>query len=189
LRTTTTPSSDTTVSRSARSRASRPIGVALIGTVSKSLSPALRLGWVLCPSALLDTVVAEKAQDDRGSPILEQLALATLIRSGRFDRHLRRMRGIYAARRRSLIDALVEHAPCVELRGLAAGIHAVACLPAGVDERSIAAAAAERSVGLYPMSRYRADRATEPPQLVMGFGNLTEPTITRGIATVADLLR
>lgn len=113
-----------------------PHRVALIGTVSKSLSPALRLGWVLCPPALLDAVVAEKAQDDRGPPILEQLALATLMRSGR-----------------------------------------------------IAAAAAERSVGLYPMSRYRADRATEPPQLVMGFGNLTEPTITRGIATVADLLR
>jgi GntR family transcriptional regulator / MocR family aminotransferase len=120
----------------------------LIGTVSKSLSPALRLGWVLCPPALLDAVVAEKAQDDRGSLILEQLALTTLIRSGRFDRHL----------------------------------------PAGVDERAVAAAAAERSVGLYPMSRYRADRAREPPQLVIGFGNLTEPTITRGIATVGDLL-
>jgi GntR family transcriptional regulator/MocR family aminotransferase len=165
-----------------------PHRVALIGTVSKSLSPALRLGWVLCPPSLLDAVVAEKTQDDRGSPVLEQLALATLIRSGRFDRHLRRMRGVYAARRHALIDALATHAPRVKLQGLAAGIHAVARLPADADERAITAAAAERSIGLYPMSRYRADHVAGPPQLVLGFGNLTNPTIARGIAAIADLL-
>ncbi len=165
-----------------------PHRVALIGTVSKSLSPALRLGWVLCPPALLQTVVAEKTHDDRGSPLLEQLALATLIRSGRFDRHLRRMRGVYAARRRALIDALATHAPSVKLEGLAAGIHAVARLPAGADEREITAAAADRSIGVYPMSRYRSDHVARPPKLVIGFGNLTEPTIARGIATIADLL-
>ncbi len=165
-----------------------PHRVALIGTVSKSLSPALRLGWVLCPPALLAAVVAEKTQDDRGSPVLEQLALATLIRSGRFDRHLRRMRGTYAARRHALRDALITNAPRVKLQGLAAGIHAVARLPAGADEHAITAAAAERSIGLYPMSRYRSDQLARPPQLVIGFGNLAEPTIKRGIATIADLL-
>jgi GntR family transcriptional regulator/MocR family aminotransferase len=165
-----------------------PHRVALIGTVSKSLSPALRLGWVLCPPALLEAVVAEKTQDDRGSPVLDQLALAILIRSGRFDRHLRRMRGVYAARRHTLIDALTTHAPRVKLQGLAAGIHAVARLPAGADERAITAAAAERSIGLYPMSRYRSDQVAGPPQLVIGFGDLTNPTITRGIATISDLL-
>jgi GntR family transcriptional regulator / MocR family aminotransferase len=165
-----------------------PNRVALIGTVSKSLSPALRLGWIVCPAGLLEGVTEEKARDDRGCPGLDQLALATMIESGRFDRHLRRMRGVYAGRRRALIDALGEHAPSVELQGLAAGIHLVGRLPEAADELAIVAAAARRSVGLYPMSRYRADGRTRPPQLVLGFGGLGEAAIRRGIAAVGDLL-
>ena len=165
-----------------------PGHVALIGTVSKSLSPALRLGWILCPPELLDAIVAEKAQDDCGSPTLDQLALATLIRSGRFDRHLRRMRATYQRRRQALMQALANHAPQVQLHGLAAGIHAVASLPASVDEHAIAAAAAERYVGLYPMGRYRIRPQPQPPQLVLGFGALTPPEIDRGITSIADLL-
>lgn len=98
------------------------------------------------------------------------------------------MRATYQARRQALIDALATYAPRVELGGLAAGIHAVARLPPGADERAVAAAAAERSVGLYPMSRYRTRNVREPAQLVLGFGGLTQPSITRGIATIADLL-
>jgi GntR family transcriptional regulator/MocR family aminotransferase len=69
-----------------------PERVALIGTVSKSLAPALRLGWVVCPGRLLESLTEDKRLSDRGSPSIEQLALAALIESGRFDRHLRRMR-------------------------------------------------------------------------------------------------
>jgi GntR family transcriptional regulator/MocR family aminotransferase len=165
-----------------------PHRVALIGTVSKSLSPALRLGWIVCPPAQLDAVVADKQRDDRGSATLDQLTLATLIRSGRFDRQLRRMRAVYATRRQALIDALARHAPAVELHGLAAGIHAVARLPDGLDEHAVAARARERSVGLYPLSRYRALPRDDPPQLALGFGDLSDAQIRRGIATVADLL-
>jgi GntR family transcriptional regulator / MocR family aminotransferase len=165
-----------------------PHHVALIGTVSKSLSPALRLGWIVCPPALIEAVTEDKLRDDRGCPALDQLALATLIESGRYDKHLRRMRGVYAARRDALIEALEEHAPQVELRGLAAGIHLVACLPEALEERAIVDAARERGVGLYPMSRYRADGGTRPPQLALGFGDLTEAAIRRGVGAIADLL-
>jgi GntR family transcriptional regulator / MocR family aminotransferase len=166
-----------------------PDRVVTIGTVSKSLAPALRLGWVICPPAIVEAVASEKFSDDHGCPGLDQLALATLIESGRFDRHLRQMRGVYAGRRRALIEALSEHAPEVELTGLAAGFHAVACLPNALEEGAVVAAARERSVGLYPMSRYREDGGVRPPRIVLGFGDLSESAIRRGIATIGDLLR
>jgi GntR family transcriptional regulator / MocR family aminotransferase len=165
-----------------------PEHVALIGTVSKSLAPSLRLGWVVCPAALLDALTEEKRLSDRGSPGLEQLALARLIESGRFDRHLRHMRRVYAARRDTLLAALRERAPGVPVHGLAAGFHAVAQLRDDADEASIVAEARARSIGLYGMSMYRPSGLTGLPALVLGFGNLTEPAIERGIATIADLL-
>jgi GntR family transcriptional regulator/MocR family aminotransferase len=134
-------------------------------------------------------VAETKELDDRGSPGLDQLALATLIESGRYDRHLRHMRSVYAGKRQALIDALARHAPKLELTGLAAGFHAVVHLPDNAEEQHVVAKARERSVGLYPMNEWRADRGLTPPQLVLGFGNLSEAAIQRGIATVADLLR
>ncbi len=165
-----------------------PDRVALIGTVSKSLAPALRLGWVVCPRRLLDPVMEDKRLSDRGSPTLEQLALATLIESGRFDRHLRRMREVYGRRRDRLVAALAEHAPHVALHGLAAGFHAVASLRPDADETAVVEAARTRSIGLYAMSEYRPGPSSGPPQLVLGFGNLAEAAIGRGIEAVADLL-
>jgi len=165
-----------------------PDRVALIGTVSKSLAPALRLGWVVCPRHLLEPVIEDKRLSDRGSPTLEQLALAGLIEAGRYDRHLRRMRDVYSARRDTLVRALAEHAPRVALHGLAAGFHATARLRDGADERAVVEAARTRSIGLYAMSDYRLGRSSGPPQLVLGFGNLTEAAIGRGIATIGDLL-
>jgi GntR family transcriptional regulator/MocR family aminotransferase len=159
-----------------------------IGTVSKSLAPALRLGWMLCPPRLVEAITGQKVLADRGSPTLDQLTLATLIESGRYDRHLRRMRALYAARRSVLVDALATHAPRVRVSGLSAGFHAVAHLPDGLDEPAVIAAAAARSVGLYGMSGHRSNRATTPPCLVLGFGNLGERAIAEGIATVADVL-
>jgi GntR family transcriptional regulator/MocR family aminotransferase len=166
-----------------------PDRVALLGTVSKSLAPAMRLGWIVCPAALAEAIAHEKDLDDRGSPWLDQLALATLVQSGRYDRHLRRMRASYARRRATLVDALTEHAPQVELHGLAAGFHAVAHLPDSLSEPAVLSAAGARSIGLYGMSRYRSSGAISPPQLVLGFGNLREGAIAQGITTIRDLLR
>ena len=166
-----------------------PDRVFTLGTVSKSLAPAVRLRWVLAPPTLSAAVAEEKLLSDRGTSGLDQLALAALIRSGRYDRHLRKMRGVYARRRTALIAALERHAPGVRLTGLAAGFHAVAHLPESADEDAIVAQALRRSVGLYGMGSFRATRAPAPPQLVLGFGLTGERAIEAGIAAVADLLR
>jgi len=165
-----------------------PERVFTVGTVSKSLAPTIRVGWVLAPPAFAAALAEEKLLADRGTPGLDQAALALLVESGRFDRHLRRMRARYARRRTALVDALTRHAPAVRLTGLAAGFHAVAHLPDGVDEPRVVAEAARRGVGLYGMSGFRVDGATTPPQLVLGFGNLGDRAVAEGIATVADLL-
>jgi GntR family transcriptional regulator/MocR family aminotransferase len=161
-------------------RRPRPVPAVALGTVSKSLAPALRLGWAVVTVALVDDVVAAKLVADRGSSGIDQLALATLIESGRYDRHLRRMRAVYAKRRDVLVEAVHTHAPAVRLTGLAAGFHAVAHLPAGRSEAEVIEVARARGVGLYGMSEYRADRATGPPRLVIGFGNTTESAIRTG---------
>ncbi len=165
-----------------------PERVLSIGTVSKSLAPTLRLGWILCPAVLVDPIADLKVRSDRGSPGLEQLVLAKLIESGRFDRHLRRLRTVYARKRDALVDALAQHAPSVTLTGLAAGFHAVAHLPAGASEAHVVASAQARSIGLYGMSANRASKAPDPPQLVLGFGNLSERAVRTGIEAVGDLL-
>ena len=166
-----------------------PDRVVSLGTVSKSLAPAFRLGWAVVPVALADDVATAKRVADRGTPGLDQLALATLIEAGRYDRHLRRARTEYALRRDALVGALARHAPDVRVTGLAAGFHAVAHLSAGVGEAEVIAAARERDVGLYGMSTYRSTHATDPPQLVLGFGNTSRSAIHQGIQAVADLLQ
>ncbi|MFD9219536.1 aminotransferase class I/II-fold pyridoxal phosphate-dependent enzyme [Streptomyces sp. NPDC060064] len=158
------------------------------------MAPAIRLGWVLCPPALADAVAELKRRHDRGCPELDQLALAALIESGRiesgrYDRHVRRMRTVYAQRHAALVESLTEHAPEVRLTGLAAGFRAVAHLPRGADEQSVITAARARSVGLYGMSPHRSSGATDPAQLILGFGNLGERAVRAGIEATGGLLR
>ena len=159
-----------------------------IGTVSKSLAPSIRIGWMVCPSSLTEAIALEKRLIDRANPEIDQLALATLIESGRYDRHLRRMRTLYSRKRDALVSALARHAPAVTISGLAAGFHAVAHLPEPADEQAVIAAARARSVGLYGMSPFRSSGASRPPQLVLGFGDLSVRSIGDGVAEIGDLL-
>jgi GntR family transcriptional regulator / MocR family aminotransferase len=165
-----------------------PDRVIALGTVSKSLAPALRLGWAVVPPSLVDAAAAAKDVADRGSATIDQLALARLIDSGRYDRHLRRVRAEYARRRTALVDSLAEHAPELRLTGLAAGFHAVGHLADGTDVDALVAQARERGVGLYSMGLNRSTKAPDPPRLVFGYGNTPVRAIRSGVAAVADLL-
>jgi GntR family transcriptional regulator/MocR family aminotransferase len=170
-----------------------PDRVLALGSLSKTLAPGLRLGWMLVPPWLVASVVREKHFVTRGAPALDQLALANLMESGRYDRHLRRMREVYRRRRDVLTEALAEHAPGLRLVGLHAGCHLVLQLPAGVTEDVVAGSALRRGVRVYGLSRYRVDAPTArerhvPEALVLGFGNLNEARIRRGAAVLGQVL-
>jgi GntR family transcriptional regulator / MocR family aminotransferase len=165
-----------------------PDRVISLGTVSKSLAPALRLGWLVAPNRLLAALARAKLITDRGSPTLDQLALALLIESGRYDRHLRRARAEYAARRQTLITALATHAPGLRLTGLAAGFHAILHLPANTPEEQFIQRARDRGVGLYGLGPMHHTANSPEPRLVLGFGDTPQHTIRAGIAAIADLL-
>jgi GntR family transcriptional regulator/MocR family aminotransferase len=165
-----------------------PGQVIVLGTISKSLAPVLRLGWIASPAVLTAPLTEAKRLADRGSPGLDQLTLAILIETGRYDRHLRKMRAEYAARRETLVQTLAQAAPAVTLGGLAAGFHAVAHLPPPATEHAVITAAAQRRVGLYGMSAYRSSHSPQPPQLVLGFGNTGHHAIRAGVVVLADIL-
>ena len=121
--------------------------------------------------------------------MLDQEALAILIESGRFDRHLRRVRDVYRARRDALVAEVEQNLPDASLQGLAAGCHVVLRLPNRVSEDAVVAAARAEGVRVYGLDRYRLGSGPHEPALVLGFGNVTEARIRDGIRVIAGAVR
>lgn len=173
-----------------------PARVIALGSVSKTLAPAIRLGWVLAPARFVERIVEEQRLSSRGAPGLDQEALALLMETGRFDRHLRRVREIYRTRR-DLLAAEVENAFGPDrLQGLAAGCHALLRLPDGTSESAVVATAATMGVRVNGLGQYRfvaadteVDLDPRPAALVLGFGNVSEHQIIRGIDKLAKAVR
>jgi GntR family transcriptional regulator/MocR family aminotransferase len=159
------------------------------GTVSKVLSPALRLGWIAAPPRLTVDIARAKFLEDFATEALGQLTLARFIESGAFARHLRRVRPVYRARRDGLLTALRTHLPSVRPSGEAAGLHLLLRLPPGLAPATVAAAAARHGVQLEQAARYWADRDTAPPALLIGYGVQRESVLARGIEALGTELR
>ncbi|WP_037494148.1 MocR-like pyridoxine biosynthesis transcription factor PdxR [Solirubrobacter soli] len=114
----------------------RPDLVVHVGSVSKTLAPALRLGWLISPPAWRERFVEARESLDHGLPALEQLALADFISRGAYDRHLRRSGRAYRRRRDALIAALARVLPDATVAGAAAGLHIALHIP-GADEPAL----------------------------------------------------
>ena len=163
-----------------------PDVVALVGTVSKALAPALRLGWVAPPPTWREQIVALKFAADGGGPALEHAAFARFLASGSYDRHLRRSRRIYRQRRDEVVAALAEHLPHARVSGIAAGLHLVVEIP-GIDDRDVSEKA--RAAGLLPMPLTASRAGTSGlPGLLIGYGAHSRDVTSAAIRTLAALI-
>jgi GntR family transcriptional regulator/MocR family aminotransferase len=164
--------------------------VIYVGTFSKTLFPALRIGYLVLPRSLVAAFVAAKWATDRFSATLAQEALTDFITTGQFERYLRRAGKRNAARRRALIGALRQHfGDRVEIAGENTGVHLVVWLN-GVRPRDLGAVIArarEVGVGLYSMAPF----FTSPPSragLLFGYASLTEADIRAAIRRMAEVV-
>jgi GntR family transcriptional regulator/MocR family aminotransferase len=165
-----------------------PDVVVLAGSVSKTLAPALRLGWLCLPSDAATAATIARGMLDGGGPRLDELALAELIASGAFDRHVRAARAHYRDKRAALLDAIDTTLPGARVRGIAAGLHVLLELPDGADEAATverAAAAGVRVQGLRDFSRTHP----QPPALVLGYGLPTPRELREAVTVIGDAAR
>ena len=166
-----------------------PDHVIYAGSASKTLAPALRMGWLVVPPALVEAITEGKVLADRQTSRIEQHAFAGFLARGELDRHLRRMRVRYRSRRDGLLAALASELPEAVVRGVAAGLHATVELPAGDDERAIAAEARGRRIELETMGDHMAGRYDGPPTLLLGYAAVPEPAIGPGVRELAEAVR
>jgi len=164
-----------------------PDRVALLGSMSKTLGPAVGIGWVAAPRRWADAARgAEEMQ--LHPPALNQLALADLLESGAYDRHLRATRRRLRSRRAALLTALRQALPDLPVYGADAGMHLVLALPAGADPAGIVNAARGRDLLVCDLDDMRLTPRAGQPALVLGYGNLKDSLIDEAAAVLATVI-
>jgi len=155
--------------------------VIYVGTFSKVLFPALRLGYVVVPTDLVPAFSAARDAADIFSSTLYQAVLTDFIREGHFARHIRRMRMLYMDRRRALVNAIqIQMVDRTEVIGAEAGMHLVALLPRGTNDVAVSRKAARRGISAMPLSVCYSKAPTRGG-LILGYGGANAHQIHDGI--------
>jgi GntR family transcriptional regulator / MocR family aminotransferase len=152
------------------------------GSTSKTLAPAVRLGWMALPERLVAPIAAIQRRRGGMPAPLQQLALADLIERGELDRHLRRQRRRYMRQREELLTALATELPDVTVHGAAAGLYVVLHLPDDLDEHGVLGAARDRGIALEGLGG-------PTPALVVGYANLSEAAAATAVSALAKSIR
>ncbi|MFJ9866966.1 PLP-dependent aminotransferase family protein [Streptomyces sp. NPDC101165] len=167
-----------------------PERVAYMGSVSKSLAPGLRLGWLLVPAALMEEIVERKRTMDLGHPSLDQALFAHFLERGDYDRQLRRCQRAYRERRDALVAALAGQFPEARVSGIAAGLHAIAELPEryGPEEEFLKRVTGA-GIAVRPLSACTHARTDDGGvRLVLGYAHLPPARIRAGVRLMAEAL-
>jgi GntR family transcriptional regulator / MocR family aminotransferase len=160
--------------------------VAYVGTVSKSLGPGVRLGWIVLPPSLVEPVAEAKLYADHSTDAISQLTLAEMIATHAFDRHLRSCRLRYRRRRDRLVDALE---PDHRVAGVAAGLHALVRLPAGgPTEREVVDRAAASGLALEGLSAHWHGPGDRPAGIVVGYARPPERSFPEAVGSLRRAL-
>jgi GntR family transcriptional regulator / MocR family aminotransferase len=166
-----------------------PDRVIYIGTANTTLAPAVQLAWLVVPNRLGGEMAVEHEAAPAAPSVLTQATYARLLERGTIDRHLRRARPRYQARRDALIRALSHHMPEATVGGAPLGLHLIAWLPDGADEAQVRTHATDRGIALHTLHRHAVVRAPRPPALLLGYGLLAEPAISRAVEQLTESTR
>jgi GntR family transcriptional regulator/MocR family aminotransferase len=162
--------------------------VIYMGTFSRTMFPALRIGYLVAPEALVNALTAAKWLSDRHTATLEQKTLADFIADGAYERHLRHVRRRNATRREALLEAIARHlGDRVDVSGDGAGSHVVLWPHRSRSEESLVSRAASAGVRIYGLSRYFLREPTRPG-LLLGYARLKDQAIREGIRQLSEVL-
>jgi GntR family transcriptional regulator / MocR family aminotransferase len=163
--------------------------VVYAGTFSKVMFPAMRLGYIVVPHAALDAFRALRIFTDYHSPYLEQAVMADFMAEGHFERHIRRMRAVYAERQAALLAAARAHlSEWLTVVPADAGLTLVGWLPEAWDDRAVARAAADAEIDVLPISAFCLQRRLAPG-LLLGYSGVRSDELEAGARRLAAVLR
>lgn len=159
--------------------------VIYMGSFSKSLFPALRLGYLVLPPEILEPFLALRALCGRSAPTFEQAIVTDFITEGHFLRHIRRMRTLYAQRQQFLLEVMQQElGETIKLEADEAGMHLIGWLAENIDDRQLSQLAAQQGIDVPAFSMY-SEQKPERAGLLLGYAGVNEQEIREGVKHLA----